>query len=218
MHERLTVTAHLSTPPALTWPLMLDAILLAGMGAKLGAAHPSGWAAFDDILAESLPLARVEGAGHWWYACSQITPHGTQTLDYTNRVPMVEQAARLTDARSLNVAARPDKRLRTPVYYRPGMLELTWTCVGDAGRVADLLQYVPGIGKMRTHGRGWVQRCAVTRGGPSIDTYSRPGTRHVPAALDMVPSEGITTRRHLPLRPPYWMRRDAIECWQEVER
>lgn len=218
MRDRLTVTAHLATPPALTWPLMLDALLLAGMGAKMGAAHPSGWVGEEEVLAAPLPLARVEGGGAWWYACSQITPAGAQSLDFTNRVPMVEEAARLTTAGSLNVAAGPDKRLRTPIYYRPEMLRLTWTCIGDAAGVAELLQHVHGVGKMRTHGRGWVQRWEVTRGGPGLDAYRLPATRHVPASLDLVPTEGIVTRRHLPLRPPYWMRRDAVECWQEVER
>lgn len=219
MRTGLIVTAHLETPPALTWPLMLDAVLLGGLGALRGAEHPSGWADPAEVIQEPLPLALVERGGDWWYACSQITPAGAQSQDFTNRVPMVEEAARLTAHGSLNVAAGPDKRLRTPVYYRSGMLRLTWHCVtDDAHRVAVLLQHVHAIGKMRTHGRGSIRRWEVARTiDVDLDAYAHPGTRHVPAHLPYRSTDGLVTRRHLPLRPPYWMRRDAIECWQEVE-
>ena len=210
----LTVTAHLATPPAISWPIMLDALLLGGLGARLGAAHPSGWVDVD--LSTPLPLARVEVGEEWWYACSQITPRALQAKSYTNRVPMVEEAARLTSAGSLNVAAGPDKRLRTPYYYRPGMLTLTWTCIGDAEEIGALLSHVTSIGKNRTHGCGWVQRWEIVEGGPDLAAYHSPTVRHVPSTLPLDVGGTSITRRFVPLRPPYWMRRDGVDCWQEV--
>ena len=47
----LTVTAHLLTPPVVDRPVLLDAVLLAGMGARCGASHPSGWVADEEVEA-----------------------------------------------------------------------------------------------------------------------------------------------------------------------
>lgn len=213
----LTVRAHLSTPAALEWPLMLDALLLGGLGAEMGAADESGWADGTEVEAQPLPLARVEADGLWWYACSQITPEGPQAKDYVNRVPLVEEYARLTDRGSVNVASGPDKRMRRPIYYRPGMCDLTWTAVGDLQRVAELLARVSSIGKLRGHGWGWVRAWSVAPGGPDLAAYRhRVDLRHLPADGAHPRCEGRVTRRGLVLRPPYWRRVGQVDCWQQV--
>lgn len=218
-HTPFTVLAHLASPPVLAHPLMLDALLLAGLGAEMGAAHPSGWAEEAQVLEAVLPLAQVRHpSGLWWYAASQITPHGKEQRDHLNRVPPIRVGARWTSARSLNVASGPDKRMRKPFFYRPGMLRLEWTGVGDRGRVASLLSRVPGVGSQVAHGHGWVRRWEISEGGPDLEAYRDDvAMRHLPeqVSVDMM-GGGHISRRAVPLRPPYWLRRKAVSCWQQV--
>lgn len=211
----LTVTAHLSTPPVVDRPLYLDALLYAGVGETMGAEREDGWAAEEDVLDQLLPLARVETAYGWWWAASAVVPLGPERGGHLNRVPLVEEAGRWTTARTLNQAAGPDKRLRRPYYYRPGMTVLTWTCVGDPGAVAALLERVSGVGALRGHGHGWVRRWTVSVGGPPVGAYASDlALRHLPVEVRPVGLPSQVVRRQVPLRPPYHRRRDAVTCLQ----
>lgn len=211
----LTVTAHLMSPPIVTGPLYLDGMLLAAIGARMGAAHPSGWADEALVLAEPLPLARVETAHGWWWAASAVVPFGPEARGDLNRVPLVEEAGRWMAARTVNQQSGPDKRLRMPYYYRPGMLRLTWTCVGDPAEVKTLLGRVSGVGRVTGHGHGWVARWTVELGGPALAEYARDlRLRHLPATTPPPPA-GLAWRQHqIPLRPPYHARRNAVRCRQ----
>lgn len=210
--EPLTVTARLMTPPACDRALFLDALLYAAVGETLGREAPGGWADVPEDPA--LPLARVETPAGWWWAASAVTPWGPEAQAHTNRVPALEAYDRWTSARSVNVAAGPDKRLRVPHYYRPAMTTLRWTCVGDYAGVRALLPLVLGVGRLRGHGYGWVAEWRVERGGPSADAYATDlGLRHIPAALDVrLPARA--SRRQIPLRPPYHDRARSVPCWQ----
>lgn len=216
-----TVTAHLSTPPVITGPLMLDSALLWGLGATLGREHPSGWAADEDVEAAAedggLGLARVRD----WWACSQVTPWGPEQRLHLHRRPGLEVTERYTGTRSVNVAAGPDKALRRPFFVRIAMRRLVWTCVGEEARVRALLSRVPSVGAMVAHGHGWVERWEVERGGPPIGAYSEDvRLRHLP--IEAVPQAslmliGRTARKLMPLRPPYWRRDRAVSVLQIPE-
>lgn len=209
----LTVTAHLGSPASFDRPLMFDTILYAGLGRMRGAEHPSGRS--DDVWGEDIPLARVETEHGWWWAASQVTPEGDERQYHLNRAPDYEGNARWTNRGSLNHASGPDKRLRIPYYYRPGMLALTWTAFGDADAVGRLLAHVGGVGRQRTHGWGWVRRWEITREGPGLDAYRSAAVRHVPTAFE--PPVGLDLQaRRMPLRPPYYRRREGVPCWQRV--
>lgn len=211
----LTITAHLLTPPVCDRPLLLDSMLYAGLGARRGAEHPSGRADAEAVFLEPLPLARVEAAGRWWWAASQVTPWGPEAPFHLNRAPDYDSNARWTSARSLNHASGPDKRLRVPYYYRPAMMRLTWTAVGDAVEVGRLLAELPGVGRLVGHGWGRIQRWEITREGPGLEAYRDARTRHVPVELEA--PKGVTVSvRTLPLRPPYYRRREGVACWQVV--
>lgn len=213
--EPLTITAHLLTPPVCDRPLLLDSILYSGLGSLRGMEHPSGRADADAVFAEPLPLARVETPWGWWWAASQVTPWGREQVLHLNRAPDYEANARWTNARSLNHAAGPDKRLRVPHYYRPEMMTLTWTVVGDATEVARLIAEVWGVGRLVGHGHGSVGRWEIRREGPELAAYQDARVRHVPVALDRPDVPAITTRS-IPLRPPYYRRREGVPCWQVV--
>lgn len=210
----LTVRAHLDTPPVLDRPLYLDALLQAGLGEAMGRGREDGWEDPEVVQGAPLPLARVETPHGWWWAASHVLPAGPEQQGHLNRVPLVEEYARWTDARSVSHGSGPDKRLRVPFYYRPGMLLLEWTCVGDLRQVARVLAHVPGVGRLRGHGHGWVRRWEVVPGGPSLEDYGHDlALRHLPAEMRVTLPRAVM-RRHMPLRPPYYQRRDAVPCWQ----
>lgn len=214
----LTITARLASPPVVTGPLLLDGILVAGMGSLLGSREPSGWAGAEEVYAAPLPLARVEAPSGWWYAASQATPHGPERMSYMHRRPPGMMALRWTSRASLNHASGPDKALRIPQYRRSAMLRIRWTCVGDRDGVARLLERVPSVGKYTAHGHGWVLRWEVDTGGPPLEAYGRElDLRHLPVD-QVVPGAGRVTRRLIPLTPPYHQRARAVPCWQIVER
>jgi len=239
----LTVTAHLSSPaiPA-SGPILLDGILTAGLGGKLGSCHPNKWADPTDIAsaveAGELPLARVRVGEDWWYCASQAIPRGREELRHLHKRIPQSLAERFTTTRNLNIATGPDKSLRIPQYLRPEWLAITWTCIGDPEGIADLLWRVGGVGKVATHGNGWVREWhlssghriapfqSITQEDPdppppyTVDDYATSlQLRHLP--VERVPAipPGRLQRRLLPLRPPYHTGYDADAsrnrlCWQ----
>ena len=210
----LRVVAHLASPAILREPPVLDGLLLAGEAARIAAERPLS---VEEADALPLPLARVETEHGWWWAASQVHLSGSEALAHASRRPGVELHERLTSGRSLNVVSGPDKMLRSPLYYRTGMLRLEWTCIGDATGVARALSRVCGVGHRRTHGWGWVRRWVVSQdpSGPALADYGTDlAIRHLPVeAVTGLPA-GRVMRRRLPLTPPYWQAARSVDCWQ----
>lgn len=216
----LVVVAELASPPVVTGPLLLDALLFAAIGAREGL-RMDGWAAIGDVVdaaERTMPLARVETDGHgWWWAASQATPTGPEVVSHCHRRPMFDAAMEWGIAGSIGHKTWPDKALRKPQYRRLMMTRLRWTCVGNARGVGELLALVPGIGPYTTHGHGWVTRWHVEQGGPPLEDYAHDlSLRHLP--LEMVADlPDRVTRRRVPLTPPYWHRHRAVDVWQVPE-
>lgn len=210
----LRVTAILASPAILREPPLLDGLLLAGEATRVASERPLP---MEEADALPLPLARVEVGGQWWWAASQVPLSGPEALAHASRRPGIDLHERLTTKGSLNVVSGPDKMLRVPLYYRPGMLRLSWTCIGDASGVARSLSRITGVGHRRTHGWGWVRHWEVVPDldGPVLEDYATDlSLRHLPVDLvDGLPS-GRTMRRRLPLTPPYWHAARAVDCWQ----
>lgn len=207
----LTVTAELASAPVVTTPLRFDGLLWAAWHARLSVQTGQDWP--DPVPDAPLPLARVETPHGWWWAASAVAPTGPESMHHAHRRPAIGELLDWSAARSVNIAAGPDKALRIPHYRRIAMLSLTWTCVGDRAGVADLLGYVPGVGGQRTQGHGWVRRWTVGPAGPGLDAY-RTDVRLRPLpveAVDTLPDR--VSRRMVPLRPPYYDRAAAVPCW-----
>lgn len=231
----LTVEADMASAIAGRVPLYLDAALLWAFGAECGARREDGFEAHDVVMRlaegpEGLPLARIEGAGSWWWAASACPPWGREARDHRHRRPPLELYADLTRATSVNVATGPDKALRIPVFRQIDQMRLRWTAVGDVERIRALLERVHAVGARTTQGYGEVRSWSVQPGGPALADYASDlRLRHLPSDLDVelhVPGARVSTRR-LPLRPPYYGRggpewRDAppcppVDCWQVIE-
>ena len=216
----LTVRARLLAPCAPGGPLMLDGILLAGLGAMFGAARPDGWAAPEAVFgAAAAGGLGLEWVGRGW-AASGATPEGPEAVRHAHRRPAYAEVREWTAERSINHSAGPDKSLRIPLYTRPAWMDIRWTCVGDPGLVARLLAHVPGIGQRTTHGYGWVEQWDVAEGGPALHEYSESlRLRHLPmeaVATEALSAAGRVRRVDLPLTPPYHDRARGVPCWQAM--
>ena len=207
----LTVIVHLRTPPVVREPVLLDGVLFGGLGAASGGARDDGWAVLDG--SEPLPLARVERGGLWWYAASQATPWGPERAHHAHRRLPSEWYERYTSERVTSFAAGPDKSLRVRLHYRPAMLSVRWTCIGDADEVRHLLSFVGGIGHRVTHGFGQVERWKVVEGGPELSAYAADvRVRHLPVQLSEAPPDAWCAVAPRRLTPPYWKPDGAVQC------
>jgi len=234
----VTITAHLRQPAVVNHPPMLDALLYVGLHRLLQQLRPDEYptaVAEPRIFALPLPLARVERGGRWWWAASQATPTGPEAVRHEHRRPPVDAyiAYQAGDRISkVDLAAGPDKGLRTPIHTRPGWMSPTWTAVLDADGVADvarllavpsepmdllrlLLDYVPGVGPRSGAGHGIIDHWSVVKTGPILDRYATDvSLRHLPASLELaMPKVGRVIRTEIPLRPPYY-EGERVACLQ----
>lgn len=210
--EPLTVTAHLHTPPVLGDAALLDGVLFGALGAAVGATRDDGWA--DAEALPALPLARVEASdGAWWYAASQASLHGPERTHHGHRrVPALHYEQMLSE-RVTNFTTGPDKSLRVRIIYRPAMLAIRWTCIGDRAEIAHLLSYVGGVGARTTQGFGQVSRWRVEPGGPALDVYRTDlRVRHLPMSLPDLALVGGCMVAPKRLTPPYWRGDGRVNC------
>lgn len=210
----LQVVAHLRSPAVMREPILLDGVLIGGLGAQLGAEREDGWACPEEVYAADLPLARVPGEYGWWWAASQASFQGPEEVTHAHRRMPLNFYERWTSAASTNAASGPDKSLRSPLFYRPSMLRVVWTCVGDPDAIARILSWVMGIGHRTTDGFGQVERWEVLDLPelPDVLAYGRDlELRHLPVWASHGAPVAIRTMRRL--RPPYWKREDAVLCW-----
>ena len=219
----LRVTAEMLSAPELGAPVALDAILLWCLGAEAGAAREDGWADPADVYAgaeQAMPLARVEGPGGWWWACSDVAPSGRESKTHLHRRPPISLYEEwCPDVRSVGIGAGPDKALRVPHFLRPAMRTLTWTAIGDAARVRALLAHSPGVGRRTAHGCGMVTAWRVEAAdGPALAGYaSDPQLRHLPVEAVAPGAYPARWRRYrLPLRAPYHDRGASVPVIREA--
>lgn len=214
----LTVTLSLTSPPAFAegTPLRLDGLLMGALGHVLGRAHSSGWVGSDEVEAHPLPLARVElPDGRWWWAASALTLLGPEEPRYRHKRPALDMLETYSDARTVCVAAGPDKAMRLPYYVRPEMGTLAFTCIGDIDEVSELVRAIVSVGKHVDGGHGWVDpaRSTVVPGGPDLDAYRTGELRPVPMDVWTPPLRARFVVRDQPLRPPYWRKTETEPVW-----
>lgn len=227
------VRALLSSPASTAGPIMLDALVLVGMMSQLGA-EEGGW--IDPAIAADLPLPfATVGKDPWWYAASAALPDGPEVQRHRHRRAPVGAYERYTTRKTIDMATGPDKSQRIPYYIRPAWLSPTWLAIGDPGKVARALYRVPFIGKLGTHGMGWVRAWQLSSGHevrplqgigrcerwhPQVDLedFRQLRLRHQPATGAPPPGQQVRLH-HIPLRPPYHTGHDVdaarqVRCWQ----
>jgi hypothetical protein len=239
----IEVAADLGAPCVPFGPILLDAVALAGLGGEMGSREASGRADSRRVCEASeqggLPFARVEAGGAWWYAVSAAIPEGIEEVRHLHRRIPQGLYERYTDVKNVNIATGPDKSLRIPQYQRPEWMTVRWLChCPDPERLARLLWRVGAIGRVTTHGNGWVLRWRLSTGqicepfnriiqgepwevtGPDVAAFADDlRLRHLPVERVRVMPQGRLQRRIIPLRPPYHTGYDAdasraVACWQ----
>lgn len=218
----LRVRAHLASGIACAapWGIALDGLLAAMVWEPIKAATrtaPGYQRAMDaeEPADLDLPLARctpTDGPWHWAATCAWAEGHG-EVVD-------VRYWSARVDDRELEVAASALPRVvsarqgryrahRMPLLVTP-TASVTWTCVGDAVAIADLLAGVGHIGKKRSAGEGRVLSFDV-EAAPEL-TFHAAAHLHPDASLgrptppacvpgpDMVRHGGLASAG---IRPPY---------------
>lgn len=213
----LCIRASLRAPVISDTWLPLDGVLLyqhtrADLGADRttvpGAsilAQPKG----EGMRGGRLPLAYVHGK-EWYYRCSWAVwgPHADGQDAWSKRFDMTH--VDLVDFQGrrgkIDTSSSTYKAYRMPVFYRAA-LWVEWYCVGDPGKLGDLVKMITHLGKKTVQGWGRVlcweieqiaEDWSVWKDGRlmrGIPAYERGGG---PIALYGV-------------RPPYWDKRNQVE-------
>lgn len=207
----LRVTAHLIEGVVFTRPIMLDAILVdvaANERARVLPPLPG-----DELDPVDIPIAR-SGCGRV-FLCSQGFCDVEESEErFTNQRPVTMEFARLGDGkvRRVDIASGPDKAYRAP--YALSLLHgdrVDWWCLGDPGRIRELLCRVQYIGKKRGTGKGlldihrrpWeVEECEPWGDGfPVVDVEGQPMR---PLPVDYPGVSHSARKTFVTMAPPYW--------------
>lgn len=142
----------------------------------------------------------------WGWQCSAAHAvwqhHGTAEV---RRRPPVQEMARYTDARTVQINCGPFKAQDKafPTLWAP---EIVWYAIGTPDSLRQLLEHVPGLGKLTGHGHGRVLRWDVAEVGcADADRWARrrlPTT--APGAVGW-PARGA-------IRPPYYHASRVVPC------
>lgn len=209
----LTITAHLASGFAIAhpWGIALDGLLAAELwqSGHPDLPHPADTDTPPDL---ELPLARCDRSGpdlwHWAATCSYPSPGYRSEVRYHSH--SLDQTAVARLAASMP-ASLPTRQGRYRNRWMPTIVTLcstvTWSAIGDADRIRDLLRPVTAIGKHRNRGEGTVLRWTIE---PSEQSSFAAGHLHPdgsigrPLPAGCVPSEVECGPPALAgLRPPY---------------
>lgn len=203
----LVVTAHMASPysTADPWSPALDGILAywATREALGEEEFALGMTGHRELVEVELPLARVDGGGTWWWACSSPLVKPMMQFDtYTHRRFDDAAAATYThdSVRKVLTAGGPYKIYRTR-HVRILAPWMRWHVIGDADEIKRLLRRCHNVGAGHTRGWGQVSEWTVEPGGdPQKARFLRP----VPMAFaaDHLEQLGTGTRLVWGIRPP----------------
>ncbi len=202
--EPLHVTAYVPGQVRITAPIALDALLgyvVATSSGLAPAAHEG------ELRPIEIPIAREPG-GRFYLASFSVCRVAARELRYTNRrFPIAEAQMFGHGIKRLQINAGPSKSFRIPheaLHVENGRLD--WFCIGDRGEIAELLTFVPYLGKRRGVGYGrvaeWtVTPCTAWDGFPVM--RNGRALRNLPVDWPGLDPDALIVQR-APLDMPYW--------------
>ncbi len=167
-----------------------------------------------DHHVEQIPLTAARGSGldmgaQWVWAatCATWEDHGTD-LRHVHQRWDTQAAEQIVDTMPANPEVGRFKQWRIPL-AAVVTDRLTWWCIGDRDKVADLLDWRVGVGRKRSVGEGEVIHWDVAdEGEPDLDRilWQADGTVARPLPARAAESLGVPGSDTVPhqLRPPYW--------------
>lgn len=204
--------------------IKLDSILLkAVLIEKYGAAFATLPPVFPSTpltaleYPDTMPLARRERAGQWYYACSwaDVEAATVQTTASAFVRRFSEQAVRRYAEQpdrgrlTVHTGKGADKSVQEVIRLRQ-VTELTWWAVGDLAEISRLLAtYFHSIGKKESQGCG--QLCAYSDGALWRVTVAPADYSEQDAAGKL--TRGLPVERGgrvYPVRPPYYVRANYV--------
>jgi hypothetical protein len=117
------------------------------------------WACAPQIpMPSDARLLTPEGQLWGWCVSDAVVQWAGSSIDYFRGTPPVGHMLRLTDAKSINLAAGEFKAIQLPLEtHLPAQMELVWYALGDSQGVRDALRRVCQIGKKSRTGHGQVR-------------------------------------------------------------
>lgn len=151
--QPLRVTAHVRESLTFRHPIMLDGLLAWVVAARERLLPPMPG---EEPATIEIPIQREPGGR--FHLCSQAIVHSDGSdLRYKNRRAPWHEYARLGSGkiRRCDISAGLNKGFRIPYSLTlPRGGDVSWYCIGDPERVADLLRDVHYLGKHRGSGKG----------------------------------------------------------------
>lgn len=185
-------------------PIALDALLMAATALRNAMPAPPPFQRIE------IPIA-IEPAGRFHLASFSIGMLTDFDLRYISRRAPVEQYQTIgPQTGRVQITSGPEKSYRIPLEV--GHVEgerLTWYCLGDPEPIAELLQWIPYLGKKRSVGLGRVSEWRVEQCEPWGDGFPvvRDGLplRTLPLDWPGLASDAPTGYRVLGcVDGPYW--------------
>ncbi|MCC6147422.1 MAG: hypothetical protein IT308_07635 [Anaerolineaceae bacterium] len=215
----LQITAWLRTAVISDAWLPLDGILLYQQTRRdLGAQEVTvpGGSLLEEPKGEALkggrlPLAYVHGK-EWYYRCSwaEWGPY-VEGKDYWNKRFDVGFAD-LVDFRGRRgrviIEQNAYKAYHMPVFYRSA-LWVRWYCVGDPGKIGDLLTCLTHVGKKTAQGWGQVLRWEIEPVEQDWSIWKEGRLMRGVPIWDAPDSDGVRIMQY-GVRPSYWDKRNQI--------
>lgn len=218
-HEPMTplrVTAHLEAgiAHAHPWGIALDGLLASRLHAAAGTNSGPGVLDLDQPPLIELPLARCGDGDSWHWAATSSYP-----LDGHNERPQLLHWMTRIDHSAIEAlsGAMPKVISDTRGPYRVHRVPLlvtmctavSWYAIGDADRVAALLEPITAIGKKRAHGHGRVLTWSI-EAAPAMDDFTAAHLHPDGTLGRPTPADCLTGRKVVDggiglagLRPPY---------------
>lgn len=209
---RVTATVPHGAVLPIWFPAPLDGILASASRTRrlTGRSRDSRDA---DHHVERLPLTAVRGnhldlGAQWAWAatCATWDDHGTD-LRHVHQRWDAQAAETVLDVMPATPEVGRFKQWRIPLTAVVAD-QLTWWCIGDRDKIADLLDWRVGVGKKRSVGEGEVTRWDVTdEGDPDMGRVLwRDGVIARPIPARAAGSLGVPDCDVVPhqIRPPYW--------------
>lgn len=223
--EPLKVTAWLRTGVIADEYLPLDAIIryqaFRNAYGHQDYSLPGGDFNTPNLPPCSMPLAKRERDGVWYYACSFARPQPWWIGEYQDHwnkrfdaslADLIDFAGRRG---AVNIKSAKYRAYHMPVFYRVAQ-KIEWYCVGDLSMIGSLLSTCTGLGKKIVQGWGRVIKWEVERCKNDWSEFMEGmPTRALPAKslLDETRGSGSAFKvKYYGVRPPYYAKSTQMLC------
>jgi CRISPR type IV-associated protein Csf3 len=171
----------------------------------------------ENLIEPELPLAQIEIAGHkvWAASVAQYKLHGEYVHYWHKRLDQYLTGRNIDKPKRINVSSAEYKNYRMPINI---MLinNLTWFCVGEPGKIKDLLWGIKSLGKKRSQGFGMVELDHMGKPAWNVEEWPEDWSVYGPGGklMRIIPFDDEIKKdmviRRWGIKPPYWLNENQV--------